>query len=80
MKTAIHEIIEKFTKTQRFIISNNQYAKGYDSALSDCITLLKSFLEKEKLQIIESYEYGNLQEDYTRFEDALNYYEETYKK
>ena len=76
----MQELIEKLNDVQRQIIAESEYANGYDGALSDCISAAESLLEKEKLQIIEAYEYGNLQVDYTSAgEDALNYYEETYK-
>jgi hypothetical protein len=52
--TAIEELIEKFKDAQKHIISKKEYANGYDGALSDCINVAKSFLEKEKQQIIDA--------------------------
>ncbi len=49
MKTAMQELIEKIKEAQKSIISNTEYAKGYDGALSDCIDIINDFyLEKEK--------------------------------
>jgi hypothetical protein len=71
MKTAMQELWD-------YVIEDKQNINfiAYMNLRNRIIPLL----EKEKLQIAEAYENGNLQEDYTRFENALNYYEETYKK
>ena len=79
MKTAMQEIIEKFTEAQRFIISNNQYAKGYDGALIDCIKVAESFVKKEKEQIEEAYCTGG-DLNYLIQETAEEYYNKNYKK
>ena len=59
METVMQEIIKKFEDAQKHIISENEYANGYNGALSDCIDVIKSFLEKEKQQIIDAIKYAN---------------------
>lgn len=76
MKTSIQELIAKFTEFQRLILSNDEYAKGYDGALSDCINVAKSFLEQEKQQIIDSV---NSQRQIGWDEKGEEYYSKTYK-
>lgn len=58
MKTVIYELIKKFKEAQKLIIAKGDYANGYDAALSDCISVAKSFLEKEKEQIIDAVNNG----------------------
>ena len=80
MKTPIKEIIKKIKEAQSFILANDEYAKGYNESLSDCVNLLQSFLEKEKIHIIKAAEYGGLQKDYTNASAAaLDYYNENFK-
>ena len=48
MKTSMQDLIEKLNEAQSYIISDSEYAKGYDGALSDCINVAESYLQKEK--------------------------------
>ena len=48
MKTSMKELIEKLNDAQSYLLNDSEYAKGYDGALSDCINLAESYLQKEK--------------------------------
>ena len=48
MKTSMPDLIEKLNELQNHIIDDSEYAKGYDSALRDCINVAESYLQKEK--------------------------------
>ena len=78
MKTALQELIERITEAQRLVLANDEYAKGYDGALSDCISVAKSFVKKEKEQIEDAYDAGN--DALVDWDCEVTYYKETYKK
>jgi hypothetical protein len=44
MKTAMQV---KNLQERKGILTNDEYAKGYDGALSDCISVAESLLEKK---------------------------------
>lgn len=48
----MQELIEKINDAQRQIISESEYANGYDGALSDFTNIAESLLKKEREQII----------------------------
>lgn len=50
METKIKEIIEKFKDAQKHIIAKREYADRYYEALTDCISVAESFLEKYKTE------------------------------
>ena len=75
MKTAIKELIEKLTEARNFIIANDEYAKGYDGALSDCLRVSENLIEKEKKQIIDAV---NSQRQIGWDEKGIDYYNETF--
>lgn len=72
MKTAMQELIKKLKDTQKYIIAKNEYSTGYDGALSDCINVAESLLEKEKQQIIDALN--------SQKQKGKDYYNQTYDK
>jgi hypothetical protein len=74
MKTVIYELIKKFKEAKKLIISKGDYDNGYDGALSDCISVAKLFLEREKEQIMDAQKSGiNFNN-----EDGSQYYRKTF--
>lgn len=73
-KTVIRQIIERLEDAQKHIIANTDYANGYDGALSDAVTVCESFLEIEKIQIMDAQKSGRNYKD----EDGSQYYRETF--
>lgn len=73
-------MIEKLKDAQKQIMTKNEYTTGYDGALSDCIFVAESFLEKEKRQIKLNWIEGKETEGFgnTVFEDAEIYYNKKY--
>ena len=78
-KTVITQIIERLEDAQKHIMANTDYAIGYDGALSDAVTVCKSFLESEKLEIQDTFDNG--QANYTSprdYETGKDYYVSTF--
>jgi hypothetical protein len=81
MKTPITEAIEKIKFAQKHIISNTQYAQGYDGGLSDCINVLTKLLPKEKEVIEKAVDETNQKWRSSQVEVILNgrqYFNETF--
>ncbi len=72
MKTAMQELYD-LLESYRLLTDNISIVD-----VQRMVGIYYNGLEKE--QIIKAYEYGNLQEDYTKFQDAVDYYEENYRK
>ena len=73
--TAMQELIEKFKEAKRYISVKSEYADGYDGALSDCISVSESYLEKEKKQIIDfAVWFNNGDNSYKSYEEIVNQY------
>jgi hypothetical protein len=81
MKTPITQAIEKIKFAQKHIISNTQYAQGYDGGLSYCINVLTELIPKEKEVMKDFYltaciEYSQtetaLESDIKEFETYFN--------
>lgn len=56
--TPMQEAIQIFKDAQKHIISNTEFAKGYDGAITDVITNLEKLLPKEKQVIEDAYDDG----------------------
>ena len=77
MKTPITEAIEKIKFAQKHIISNTQYAQGYDGGLSDCINVLTELLPKEKEVIEKAFDDG-FSDAGLSFLNGQTYFNETF--
>jgi len=75
-QTPIQEAITIFKDAQKHIISNTEYAKGYDGAITDVITNLEKLLEKEEQEIEDACNAGL--SGIPR--SAKDYYNETFKQ
>ena len=84
--TALQELIEILNKSQKFINDNDSKEdKYYRRGLREAIEEANKLLEKEKQQIILSYEQGyqdGRDEHYmsAEFDGAEHYFKETYKQ
>ncbi len=52
--TPMQEAIKIFKDAQKHIISNTEFAKGYDGAITDVITNLEKLIPKEEQFIVNS--------------------------
>jgi bacterioferritin-associated ferredoxin len=60
MKTAMQELIETLLSIKSRTPQNLHFEKGLHSAIDSCINEAKSMLEKEKEQIIKTYNHSAL--------------------
>ncbi len=77
--TPMQEAIEMFKDVQKHIISNTEFAKGYDEAITDVITNLEKLLPKENRLIKDTWIDGVNDKMKNKDISAQDYYNNKFK-
>ena len=83
-KTAIEWLVEQIKSKTDNLPTNTKENRRLKGAYVDCLMMLKKAKEMLEQQIIDAYnqgwnDRGNDDGDYKQFEDAEQYYNETFK-